>query len=98
MIKLKNISLSEKHKEYNDKQSGYLKAYRKKNTNNPKNTCKEYRRKKVFKILSFSANNCYNNGNITAFDLWNLAKRQKAALLCLHTGQRLTRRRSNVSV
>ena len=94
MNTLKNISQSEKYKEYNDKRAGYLKAYRKKRYEQSKEYRKEYRRKKVFKILAFSANHCYKNGNITAFDLWKLAKRQK--LRCALSGQRLIR--SNISV
>ena len=76
------------------KRKSYHKQYNKIRKKQSQEYCKNYRRQRVFKILAFSANHCYKNGKITAFDIWKLAKRQK--LRCALTGQRLIR--ENVSV
>jgi 5-methylcytosine-specific restriction endonuclease McrA len=72
----------EKYKKVNSKRKLYLKKYR------------ETHQKSIFKRLCWSSNFWYKNGEISAFDLWKIAKKQK--LKCALTGEKLTS--ENISI
>jgi len=62
--------------------------YEKNRVSQKEHSKKQYRARGRFQYMAYWANKWYKNGEISAFDIWKIAKKQK--LRCALSGEKLT--------